>query len=172
MADTSAWPFGDDADRNDPLTARRIAVTSSHPRWTYLVAFDRESEARPTDAEAAMLASYLEEYQTRWYNSSFLARMAEKALDVDGGANGVIFHKWGPDDWGYRRRSYDRGYLFTFPGPGLRGTEHAQGWPDGGQPLLAVLDRLHAIGSEPRSTWTAWKAAHPDVFGSEEADDA
>jgi hypothetical protein len=41
------WPF--DADRDDPLTAHRIAVTSSHPGWRHVVAFDRE----PTDAEVA-----------------------------------------------------------------------------------------------------------------------
>lgn len=62
-AKNDGWPFGTDADRDDPLTAMRIAVTSSHPGWAFLVAFDRESEARPTDHEAAMLRSFLDEYK-------------------------------------------------------------------------------------------------------------
>jgi hypothetical protein len=92
------WPF--DADRGDPLTAMRIAVTSSHPMWAYLVAFDQQSEARPTDHESALLASYLDEYKSYWYNDSYRLRMEARPLDVDGGANGVIFHKWAADDWG------------------------------------------------------------------------
>ncbi len=59
------WPF--DADRDAPLTACRIAVTGSHPGWCFLVAFHRESEARPTDHEADLLVSFLDQYKDFWY---------------------------------------------------------------------------------------------------------
>lgn len=159
------WPF--DADRDDPLTAHRIAVTCSHPGWRYLVAFDRESEARPTDAEAAMLVSYLDEYKNHWYGeSSYRRRMERRPLDVDGGANGVVFHKWGEDDWGYRRQSYERGYLFTVVWPAQRASvEPDHGWR-GPFTLLELMDRMHTMGNDgPMAHWVEWKAAHPEVFG-------
>lgn len=52
------WPFEDDAARDDPLTAQRIAVVrSSHPMWCYIVAYldvdpgpyRMGSAERPTD---------------------------------------------------------------------------------------------------------------------------
>jgi hypothetical protein len=151
------WPFGTDADRDDPLTARRIAVTSSHTRWFYLVAFDRDSEARPTDHEADLLVSYLDHYKDHWYgNSGFRAEMEERALDVDGGANGVIFHKWGPHDWGYRRQSFTMGPLFW------------PGWDrERRYSLAGLMDHMQTYGSdEPISHWRQWKADHPDVFAA------
>lgn len=162
----NGWPF--DADRDDPLTTHRIAVTSSHPMWRYLVAFDRESEARPTDAETAMLASFLEEYKDRWYgDSGYRKRMERRPLDVDGGANGVVFHKWGTDDWGYRRQSYTIGYLFTVTWPGRRrdADREDRGFLNGPCSLLALMDFIHTIGGDgPMPSWLAWKATHPDVF--------
>jgi hypothetical protein len=159
------WPF--DADRDDPLTALRIAVTSSHPTWAYLVAFDRESEERPTDAEAALLASFLDEYKAHWYGDGpYRRRMQARPLDVDGGANGVIFHKWAADDWGYRRHSYERGHLFSVVPPALRG-EYSDGIP-GPLSLLALMDRINGWTDGPSPRWEAWKAAHPDVFRTED----
>ena len=64
----TAWPFGTDADRDDPLTKLRIPVTGTHPMWRYIATFDRDSEARPTDLEAQQLASYIEAYKERWFN--------------------------------------------------------------------------------------------------------
>lgn len=160
------WPFGADADRNDPLTAHRIAVTSSHPGWYYLVAFDGQSEARPTDAETAMLASYLDSYKDHWYgDSGFRRKMEERDLDVDGGANGVIFHKWAEDDWGYRRQSYTMGHLFSVTAPGNRGGRWDDGVP-GPKSLLELLDFINTIVDEPLPRWVDWKAAHADVFGA------
>lgn len=62
---TGTWKY--DADEHDPLTKLRIPVTSAHPGWTYTACFDRESEQRPTDAEALMIASFIEQYQERWF---------------------------------------------------------------------------------------------------------
>jgi hypothetical protein len=163
MTKTDYWPFETDADRDDPLTELRIAVTGSHPRWSYLVAFDRESEARPTDAEAQMLASFLEEYKDHWYNHSYLGKLAERQLDVDGGANGVVFHKFGPDDWGYRRHSFVQGWPWSVVWPSLRDSE-----PDnpirGPFTLSQIMDRVQGHGEVPPRRWVEWKAAHPEVF--------
>lgn len=155
MSNTAAWPFGTDADRADPLTALRIAVTGSHPMRCYLVGFDRE---------AAMLASYLEEYKTYFYgpddSSGYRYRMARRLLDVDGGANGVTFHKYGEDDWGYRRRTWSIGPMFVPPSPMYR-----ERFPDasvGPMTLEQVMDRAHDTWPK---RWLEWKAAHPEVFG-------
>lgn len=164
--ENDGWPFGEDCDRTDPLVQQRIAVTSSHPGWAYLVAFDHASEERPTDREVAMLRSYLEEYKAYWYNPGYLARLARRPLDVDGGANGVIFHKWATDDWGYRRRSYRYGNTFTVVWPLQRDANPDHNWL-GPFSLLALMDRIHTIVDKPRDHWVEWKAAHPEVFGQE-----
>ena len=40
MTATSAWPFGTDADRDDPLTKLRIPVVGSfNPQWKYVAAY-------------------------------------------------------------------------------------------------------------------------------------
>jgi hypothetical protein len=160
------WPFGADADRNDPLTDLRIAVTGSHPGWNFLVAFDRESEERPTGAEARMLASYLDEYKAHWYNDGYLAKLAQRSLDVDGGANGVVFHKFGPDDWGYRRQSYTQGWPWSVVWPNLRDQpEYADVKNAGPFSLVELMDRMHGHGGDETSArWLDWKAAHSDVF--------
>lgn len=169
MADPTAtvdWPFGTDADRDDPLTALRIAVTSSHPGWAYLVAFDRASEARPTDVEAAMLRSYLDSYIAYWYLPWFVAEIAKRPLDVDGGANGVVFHKFGQDDWGYRRQSYVSGWPWSVVWPALRDDPRHRDSPvRDPRSLERLLDRLHTYGTDrPSQRWLDWKAAHPEVF--------
>lgn len=164
---TTDWPFGTDADRDDPLTALRIAVTGSHPRWYYLVAFDRESAVHPTDAEAAMLASYLEEYKTHWYGPDdrhgYRYKLAQRPLDVDGGANGVIFRKWGDDDWGYRRQSWTRGPLYVPQSPRIR-ERYPDEAPFGPMTLVQVMDRAHTIVDHVHDRWLKWKADHPEVF--------
>jgi hypothetical protein len=157
----SKWIFTD-ADEGDELTKQRIAVTSSHPGWAYLVAFDRQSEARPTDREAAMLASYLESYKDHWYNARYRAEMEARPLDIDGGANGVIFHKWAEDDWGYRRRTFTMGWLFSVVPPWMR-EDYSDGIP-GPISLGALLDRIHTFGDKPSDRWLQWKADHPNVF--------
>jgi hypothetical protein len=165
VSTTTEWPFGTDADRDDPLTAHRIAVASPWAQWNYITAFDRDSEARPTDAEIAMLASFHLEYLDHWYgDNGWRRKMAERALDVDGGANGVTFHKYGPDDWAYRRRTWQYGPTFVPDSPRLRGLQRAS-QPLGPLTLPEVMDRIHTIGDdEPTQRWLDWKTAHPEVF--------
>lgn len=164
MTDTD-WPFGDDADRDDPLTALRIPVTSTWPGWSYIAAFDRGSDARPTDGEARMIASFIREYVERWYNDTFKARLAERPLDVDGGANTTIFRKYADGDWGYRRRTWTIGPCFVPETPRVADRK------SGPLTLEQVMDREYSYGGdgeEPREHWVAWKAQHPDVFGTGE----
>lgn len=162
---TTAWPFGFDADEHDPLTKLRIAVTGSHPGWYYLVAFDRDSDDRPTGAEAAMLASCLDEYKTYWYaGGSYAQKLAERALDVDGGANGTIFRKWGDNDWGYRKQTWTMGPMFVPQSPRIR-ERYPDEAPLGPLTLAQLMDHIHAHGDDqPCRRWLDWKAAHPEVF--------
>ncbi|UQA91212.1 hypothetical protein [Streptomyces halobius] len=163
------WPFAEDADRDDPLTRLRIPVTGVHPRWRYVACFDRESEDRPTDAEAAMLASFIREYIEHWFNQGYQRRLAERALDVDSGCNTVIFHKWGPDDWSYRLDSWQYGPFWVPVAPRLRGGQHDYRGP-WKLSLVDVMDHKHTIGDEPLPRSAQWKAAHPDVFPVAHAD--
>ena len=168
MAAKTDWPY--DARRDDPLTALRIPVTTFAPGWRYLVAFDGvplPGEAgfdRPTGAEALMLASYID-YVRSCFSDRTAREMAAKPLDVFGGWNTEVFHKWGPDDWGYRRSSYVTGPLF-FP---------AAAWMEreaGPFTLVGLMDRVYSYGGSylsPHGPWAQWKAAHPDVFPAVEA---
>lgn len=174
------WPFGTDADEHDPLTKLRIPVVSSfNPRWFYVAAFlgvvtdgpdhlkgpPFGSNARPTDAEAQMLVSFLLEHRHYWFGDGGYARkMDRRPLDVDGGWNTVVFIKYGTGDWGYRRVSWQYGPAFVPPPPGIRERrpDEASGGP---LPLERVMDRVHSFGDgEPMRHWADWKAAHPEVF--------
>lgn len=165
MSETADWPY--DADQHDPLTALRIPVTSFVPRWKYAATFDRESEARPTDREAAQLASFIDEYRDHWFNDTWKARLAERPFDIDGGNPTKIFHKWADGDWSYRVVTWEYGPTWVPVFPRLRGTnlDDRPNWK-GPMPLVEVMDRIYTIGDEPPSQhWLDWKAAHPDVFG-------
>lgn len=155
---TDDWPY--DADRDDPLTKLRIPVTSSHPDWAYTATFDRVSEfgsaERPTDGEANMIASYIEFYRTWWYTPHWQAKLLERPFDIDGSVNTLILHKYGTDDWAYRRATWRDGPRFV---PDYDRDEKL--------PLVRVLDRAMGSGAgrHPHTEWEAWKAAHPEVFG-------
>jgi hypothetical protein len=168
------WPFGTDAKENDPLTKLRIPVVDSfNPGWKYVAAYidvdctpySWGSKERPNDAEAAMLASFIEEYKHHWFNEWYKARLLERPLDVDSGCNTKVFIKYGVDDWGYRLRSWQYGPLFVPVGPGLRGGEHDRDKQPGPLTLEQVMDRSHTIVDEVMPHWAEWKTAHPDVFG-------
>ena len=157
------WKY--DAPQDDPLTALRIpVVTSIYPDWHYLVALvvgEHEyalwKGVRPDEREVALLQSELA-FELDWYNASYVARMAERPFDMDGGFNGLTFIKRGEGDWAYRRRTWSIG-------PSLRPSLY-----DGEAKLdlLGVLDLVHSHGSKeymsPR--WEAWKAAHSEVFSA------
>lgn len=166
---TTKWPY--DADKRDPLTKLRIAVVdTSHPQWHYIVAFDLDSFAevkhRPTSHEALLLQSFLQEYIAYWYSPTWKDRLAERPFDIDGGANGYIFRKWGPDDWGYRQRSWREGPLF-WPGPARwRATLNSDLPAARTYSLKALLDQIHSHGDvQPHERWLKWKSSHPDLFG-------
>ncbi|MYV77733.1 hypothetical protein GT352_27945 [Streptomyces sp. SID1046] len=167
---TTTWPFDTDADEHDPLTALRIPVVGSfNPRWSYIAAYLKPqsdhsytfgSADRPTDSEAKMIASYIEEYIQHWFNERYQRKLAERPLDVDGGCNTTVFIKYGPGDWAYRRCSWQYGPLFVPEPPSFADRTV------GPLTLLQVMDRNHTIADEPLQHWVDWKAAHPEVFGS------
>jgi hypothetical protein len=161
MSETD-WPY--DAERDDPLTALRIPVVGhAWPRWNYIVAFDSgrldDEQHRPTEHETRLLRSFLDEYIAHWYNDRWKEKLAERPFDIDGGANGVTFRKWGDNDWGYRRRTWDRGPTYVPEHPRVRGGKSL-----GPLTLVQLMDHIHTICDEPMPHWTNWKAAHPEVF--------
>ncbi|GLP64300.1 hypothetical protein TUSST3_09200 [Streptomyces sp. TUS-ST3] len=159
---TAAWPFGTDADEHDPLTKLRIPVTGQHPMWRYIATFDRESEARPTDLEAAQLASYIEQYKDYFFNDCYKAKLLERPLDVD--AVTRIFHKWGEGDWSYRVVTWDYGPFWVPVAPRSRGGRFDTA-KLGPLTLVQVMDRDKHMHTEyPSKDWLDWKAAHPEVF--------
>jgi hypothetical protein len=162
---TNDWPYGTDADRDDPLTALRIPVTGTHPEWRYIATFDRESEARPTDLEAQQLASYIEQYKVHFFGTDgwYKRKLEEKPLDTD--AVTRIFHKWGPGDWSYRVVTWQYGAFWVPVAPRLRGGEY-DNVKLPAMTLEQVMDRCHTIGDDkPMQHWLDWKAAHPETFG-------
>lgn len=173
---TSDWPFGDDADRDDPLTKLRIPVVGSfNPGWRYIAAFLKPvtdgpdylkgppfaSNERPTEAEARMLSSFIREYIRHWFRESYQSKLAERPLDVDSGCNTTVFIKYAEDDWGYRQRSWTYGPTFVPQPPSF---------PDrnpGPLTLEQVMDRCHTVDDGPMQHWLDWKTAHPEVFGAD-----
>lgn len=182
MTETRKWPFGTDAVQDDPLTALRIpAVTSFRPGWRYVAAYLNTPEPgapdyltgppfasveRPTGREAAMIASFIREYLHHWFRDGYISRLAERPLDVDGGCNTTVFVKYGVDDWGYGRVSWEYGHTFIPGPPRSRGTEYEYAKAPGPLALEQVMDLAHCVASdEPMGRWTRWKAEHPEVFG-------
>ncbi len=169
-----AWPFGTDADRDDPLTKLRIPVTGFNPGWRYIATFDRESEVRPTNLESRQLASYIEQYKVYFFGADgwYKRKLEERPLDVD--AVTRIFHKWAEGDWSYRVVTWEYGPFWVPAQPHMRGGE----WDQTGlgvHGLVGVMDRDHHMHSKyPNAHWAAWKASHPDVFPTvtEETPDA
>lgn len=166
---TAAWPFGVDADEHDPLAALRIpVVTSFNPQWKYIAAwigvdtsrYSWGSAERPTDAEAAMLASYIDEYIAYFLGDQERKRMLKRPLDVEGRVVTRVFVKYGPDDWGFRVVTWDGG-SFLPPRPSTRGTEYEHPKYPGPLTLEQVMDVAHGIYPK---RWVDWKKAHPEVF--------
>jgi hypothetical protein len=164
MPETTTWPY--DAAEHDPLTALRIPVATDHPDWKYIATFDRSSEARPTDAEAAQLASFIAEYKHYFFNAGYIARLEEKPFDHDSATVTRIFHKWGEGDWSYRLRTWEYGPFWVPVAPWQRGGKWDQSPLKAPLTLAQVMGRVHTIGDgEPMKHWVEWKAARPEVFG-------
>jgi hypothetical protein len=151
------WPC--DADRDDPLAALRIPVTSAWPDSPYLAAFDGQSAARPDEAEAQMIASYIG-YQRQLRSSDRRqSRMLERPLDTETNWSTPVLHKRGPGRWAFRRHSWTTGPFF---------------WPVLGSPevlympLLSILDHMEADPEDGIcESWCSWKSAHPEIFAKD-----
>lgn len=163
----TAWPFGTDADRDDPLTALRVPVTGVYPLWSYIATFDRGSEARPTDVEARMLASFIEEYKECFFDDPDKTEVAKRPLDISGTMT-KIFHKWGEGDWSYRVVTWHYGPLWVPVAPRWRDGQNDD-VEIGPLSLEQVMDRCQHMRTEgPRKHWVEWKVAHPEVFGGDQ----
>ncbi len=142
------WPY--DADRDDPLTALRIPVTSAWPHWRYTATFDRESQVRPTDQEARQLASFIEEYREYFFNETYKAKLSRRPFDTD--AVTRVFHKWAENDWSYRVVTWEYGPFWVPVSPGQRGGEYdVKPWPG---PMPLVQDAPEPVTEEQAGAQT------------------
>lgn len=167
------WPFDCHAKRDDPLVSLRVPVVSTfYPGFRFVAAYldvaardtpdymggpPFASALRPTHEEAKMISSFIEEYISYFFNDHYQRKLAEQPLDADSGCNTTVFIKYGEDDWGYRRCSWDYGPTFV-PYP-----PHT---PDRGEGmnLEQVMDLMHTIGGQVMGRWLNWKATHHDIF--------
>jgi hypothetical protein len=148
------WRY--DALRRDPLTARRIPVTSMRPLHSYLLAVHKESRHRPTEREVKILIEFIEEKKQRVFTAEERRLMGSCPFDTHPGVTTVVVHKYAPDDWGYRLASWPTS-VFTPTSPK---TERTIGpWP-----LVELLDRINEGSERQFTSWTAWKNGHPEVF--------
>lgn len=96
---------------------RLPVLKDAYPMWSYFVTVvvpDEELEAdeyyrltAPTDEEAELAASYLQYRIGMWnYYQSFLDKMAQKPLDIDGTINTVSLEKRKDGSWGYKMRTW------------------------------------------------------------------
>lgn len=151
------WPYTEDGARDDdPANVHRFPVIeTAWPRWRYITAVVVDpllKAVRPTEDELLMVASFHEEYMTRWYMESYRRKLRERPFDIDGGVNGRFLMKKADGLWRYRQESWEYGPDFV---------------PVAGGSLPEVLDWAHSIGdSGPTRSWRAWKAEHPEVFAA------
>lgn len=145
--------YADDvADLAQPLLHRHVPmVRNAWPRWNYITAVVIDATVpAPTDNELAMIASFHDEYISRWYRPGWITHMRrEHPFDVDGGANGRIFQRQ-RGGWSYRKRTWQSGFWPPFP--------------ESPTTLVAVMDHYQTFTSSVSSSWTRWKAEHADVF--------
>lgn len=98
-----AWPYHD-VERDDPLTALRIPVTGRRPRHGFIAAvhgvpdpvLDTDPLLRPSEIEAAQIASYINYMRGRVYREGWAQRMLAEPLDADPGQVTLVLHKYGP----------------------------------------------------------------------------
>lgn len=137
------WPYSEDgAQPDEPANRYRFPLISNpYPRWRYVTAVVVSDELwigqRPTDEELEIVASFHEEYCSRWYgppHTGWRGRDLDKRpFDIDGGAVGRFLIKHANGGWGYRAHTW------------RYGPEFVPEWTDEPTGLVAVLDRYHAI---------------------------
>lgn len=157
------WKY--DADQHDSLVQLRIPVTSAFPDWPYTACFDRESRHRPTETEALMIASFIEEYQHRHFgDGQWRKKQQAQEFDLDC-PNTTVFHKWAADDWSYRNANWEYGWFWIPISPRLRDGNRQHPEVQKVLTLVQVMDRIHNSETKyPTQSWLTWKAEHPDVF--------
>jgi hypothetical protein len=148
-----------DVDPKDPLVALRVPVTSADPVFDYIAVFDKESPHRPTNAEARLISSFIEEFKAYCFTEGGVADSLKDPFDTYLGSQPVVLHKYSINDWGYRRRHWQIGSKFTPPSP--RVSRRAFGPLS----LLGVLDLVQSSDCAHEQHWQQWKMDRPEVFG-------
>jgi hypothetical protein len=151
------WKF--DADRKDPLTARRIPVTPPWPMWGYFAAFDKDSPQRPTEVEVRMIQSYIAMVRQGWEAAIKGAEMDQEPLDWFPGYNTLVLHKYARDDWAHRRPSWVTPPVYP---PSPRGRRPQQ-------KAMTLVQVMDYVCVDPRTGevgegWQKWKAERPEIF--------
>lgn len=157
----SDWPYVEDMPKRDAFaeSLRIPLINSPYPRWRYITAvvvgeypFEKFS-VRPTDDELRIVASFHQEYVSRWYNARWVQKMAERPFDIDGAAVGRFLVKYQNGGWGYRKHTWQYGPMF------------APQWDNEPTDLIAVMDRIHSFGGDEVSPrWLEWKQNHAELF--------
>lgn len=154
MTAMAEWTW-EDVQRDEFAESLRVPlVTSPYPSWRYITAVvvsDLWRGVRPSDDELRVVASFHEEYCSRWYRGGQRQKMAECPFDLDGAANGRFLVKRANGGWGFRQVSWRVGPLFS---PAF----DAEPWD-----LVRVLDHQMSLGAD---RWGAWKADHAEVFAA------
>jgi hypothetical protein len=153
----TGWDW--DADLQDPLTARRIPVTSMDPVCGYFVAFDRSSPKRPTEAEIRAIQSFILEIRQEWELVMRSVGIAHHPFDWFPGYNTVVLHKYAANDWAHTRSHRVGGVPYP-PAPAKRLRTQKP------NSLVQVMDRVRM---DPRTgqvneEWALWKKQRPEVF--------
>lgn len=152
-----------DVDMNHPWVEkyRLPVIDSTNPRYGYIVSVvvPREDDeyaklfnlAAPTDAEAAVIGSYLEyKVETLGYRSGYLAKMRERALDVDDTINTITLVKRTDGSWAYSRITWTQP-----PAPFVNASYVPKS-------VIEILDYIEKdyMTKETKAEWIEWKRAH------------
>lgn len=152
----------------------RVPVVTSLPMWMYEAAllvpthaeggtpdpdaFRLRETVWPTDAEAAVIGSYID-YRMTYYREGYHRR--ERALDVDDSTNTVTFTKT-DRGWVYSRLTYRGSFYPRYDQPQFSGDKAG---------LIALITSLHMFGSgtDVYEPFAAWMDKHPDVWALPES---
>ncbi|MFD7161355.1 hypothetical protein ACFV9C_42685 [Kribbella sp. NPDC059898] len=105
--------------------------------------------SRPTDLEAAIIASFTEFVRTMDYDQQDAEHMAKEPFDYAPGRDTILLHKYGADSWALRQSSWNPDQFE--PGP-----------LDNPKTLTAVLN----YDATPLGEWVRWQTERLDVFAT------
>lgn len=127
-----------------------VPVNGVYGDYYWLASVDANS-LPPTDAELAIIRSYIEFTATKGYNAGAAKRLLDMPLAHLAGHNGLELRK-DADSWRYQRPTWTTARFPHYSGPGAVVL----------YPYLAdLLDKIEDLLPEK---WQTWKAEHPDIL--------